>query len=325
MARGVGAGVGAGVANAAGAGLLWGMIFVVPLLLPHYPGIVLSFGRYLAFGLIAAVLALFALPALRSLQRADWLEALKLSLVGNIIYYATLASAIQLAGAPVPTLLIGTLPVVIAVTSNLLQRGTGQVAWRHLAPALMAILSGLACVNMKEVMALSAGTSSRSVDAYAFGVLLALIAVASWTWYPIRNGAWLKANPGHTSATWATAQGLTTLPLALLGFLLLAMGQSLTGKEWLAFPLGPTPVFFVGLMLAIGFGASWLGTLLWNRASQLLPTSLSGQLIVFETLAALVYVFVWYRRAPTALELTGITLLIGGVVLGVRAFQQARQ
>ena len=42
-----------GVLHALGAGLIWGSVFVVPLLLPEYPGSVLAFGRYLAFGLIA--------------------------------------------------------------------------------------------------------------------------------------------------------------------------------------------------------------------------------------------------------------------------------
>jgi len=54
-----------------------------------------------------------------------------------------------------------------------------------------------------------------------------------------------------------------------------------------AMPWGPTPARFVALMLAIGLLASWLGTLCWNEASQRLPTTLAGQLIVFETLAAL--------------------------------------
>ncbi len=39
------------------AGLMWGLVFVVPLLLPDYPAALLSFGRYLAFGLIALPLA----------------------------------------------------------------------------------------------------------------------------------------------------------------------------------------------------------------------------------------------------------------------------
>jgi hypothetical protein len=52
-------------------------------------------------------------------------------------------------------------------------------------------------------------------------------------------------------------------------------------------------------MSAIGLAASWLGTLLWNQASRLLPTSLVGQLIVFETLSALAYGFAWRGEPPS--------------------------
>ena len=72
------------------------------------------------------------------------------------------------------------------------------------------------------------------------------------------------------------------------------------------------------LMLAMGLLASWLGTLWWNQASRLLPTTLSGQLIVFETLAALSYAF-WLRgQWPEPLTLAGIVLLVAGVIGGVR-------
>ena len=56
-------------------------------------------------------------------------------------------------------------------------------------------------------------------------------------------------------------------------------------------PLGPTPTLFLRLMFSIGLFASWLGTLCWNEASQCLPTRVTGQLIVFETPAALAYAF----------------------------------
>ena len=75
-----------GVFFALAAGLMWGLVFVSPLLLPEYPATLQSFGRYLAFGLIALPLAWFDRDKLRQLARADWLEALKLALVGNIIY-----------------------------------------------------------------------------------------------------------------------------------------------------------------------------------------------------------------------------------------------
>ncbi|HMU17752.1 MAG TPA: EamA family transporter, partial [Thauera aminoaromatica] len=109
----------AGLSAALGAGLLWGLVFLTPLLLADYPPFMLAIGRYLAFGVLALGLAWFDRAALARLTRADWIEAVKLALVGNLVYYATLASAIQLAGGPVPTLIIGTLPVVIAITANL--------------------------------------------------------------------------------------------------------------------------------------------------------------------------------------------------------------
>jgi drug/metabolite transporter (DMT)-like permease len=83
-------------------------------------------------------------------------------------------------------------------------------------------------------------------------------------------------------------------------------------------PLGPRPLEFIGLMMAIALLASWLGTLCWNAASQRLPTALAGQLIVFETLAALGYTF-WLRgQWPEPVTLAGIALLVAGVIGGVR-------
>ena len=48
-----------GVLFALAAGLMWGLVFVGPLLLPEYPATLQSFGRYLAFGLIALPLGWF--------------------------------------------------------------------------------------------------------------------------------------------------------------------------------------------------------------------------------------------------------------------------
>lgn len=113
-----------GVVFALAAGLMWGLIFVGPLLVPDYPAALQSTGRYLAFGLITLPLAWFDRRRLRKLRRQDWLEALKLTAIGNLLYYLCLASAIQRTGAPVSTMIIGTLPVVIALCANLFTAGT---------------------------------------------------------------------------------------------------------------------------------------------------------------------------------------------------------
>jgi drug/metabolite transporter (DMT)-like permease len=307
----------AGTLFALAAGLMWGLVFIAPLLLPEYPAALLSFGRYLAFGLIALPLAWLDRGRLAQLTRADWVEALKLAAVGNIVYYLFLASSIQRAGAPLPTMIIGTLPVVIAISSNLRDhQRDGRLPWLRLLPSLLLIAAGIALVNQVEIAHLRADADA-GLGRHALGALLAVGAVVCWTWYPLRNADWLRAHADRPPGTWATTQGVATLPLALAGY---GAWWAWTAASGNAFPMpfGPHPAAFVALMFALGLLASWLGTRCWNEASQRLPTALVGQLIVFETLAALAYAFALRGRMPPAPTLAGIALLVTGVLWALR-------
>ena len=308
--------LGLGIAAALGAGLLWGLVFVAPLLLPTYPATLLTVGRYLAFGLVTLPIAWWFRLELRALSRSDWWIATKLSLIGNFLYYLALSAAIQIAGAPLPTLIIGTLPVVIAICSNL---GVAKsFSWKSLAPSLVLIAAGLLFVNADQLKRVA---ETGSFSTYAIGALLAWIAVAAWTWYPIHNARWLQQHTQHSSMTWASAQGLVTLPIATVGFIALLGYYEMSGNASFGFDrFGTASERFWLLMFVIGFSASWLGTLLWNVASKNTPTALTGQLIVFETLAALGYAYIVYARAPSVLEAIGIALLVIGVIVGVRTF-----
>lgn len=304
-----------GTLFALAAGLMWGLVFIAPTLLGDYPPALLTVGRYLAFGLIALPLAAWDRARLAELERADWIEACKLAAVGNMLYYLCLSAAIQRAGGPLPTMLIGTLPVVISVTANLRPGTEARLPWGRMLPSLLLIAAGLLCVNHAETAALAPGTD---LGRYASGALLAVAAVACWTWYPIRNAEWLRAHADRSPRAWATAQGIATLPLAAIGFGALWIGSAASGSSF-AMPFGPRPGLFIALMLAIGLLASWLGTLCWNEASQRLPPALAGQLIVFETLAALAYAFVLRGQAPGWLIALGVLLLVAGVVRALRA------
>lgn len=306
-----------GVAYALAAGMMWGLVFVGPLLLPEYPAALHSFGRYLAFGLIALPVGWIDRRELARLERADWVEALKLAAVGNLLYYLCLASAIQRAAGPLPTMIIGTLPVVISICANLLNhRRDGRLPWAKLAPALAVMLAGIACVNQVELALLAAGVDA-DYRRYASGAVLAVGALICWTWYPLRNAAWLRGHSGRNPRVWATAQGLATLPLAVAAYLLFWGWMAATSDPF-AMPLGPRPQAFVGLMAAIGLLASWLGTICWNEASQRLPTAMVGQLIVFETIAALLYAYLLRGQWPQMLTVVGIVLLLIGVLWAVR-------
>ena len=308
--------MGIGLLFALAAGLMWGLVFVAPLLLADYPASLLVVGRYLAFGLIALPLALIDRRALGSLTRADWWAATQLSAIGNFLYYFCLAAAIQRAGGPLPTVIIGTLPVVIAITANRRnQQRDGRLPWLKLLPALGLIAAGIGCVNQAELAALGAAVDLRR---YLEGAGLALIALACWTWYPIRNADWLREHQDRSPRVWATAQGLVTLPMALIALAGLALTRNLSLPVGFDLPLGPRPAVYLALMVTIGLFASWLGTLCWNEASQRLPTALAGQLIVFETLSALAYAFAISAKWPPWLTVLGIGLLIAGVTLALR-------
>lgn len=294
-------GVGFGMA----AGLMWGIIFSVPLLLPDYPPLALSAGRYLAFGLIVLLPAWLDRRRLAALEGRDWWKAVELSLVGNLIYYCCIAFAAQNAGAPMTAMVIGTLPVVISIVGNL---ADPQLSWRRLALPLLIIAGGLVLVHGDEGQ--GGGVAGGN---YALGMLAALGALACWTWYPVRNASWIKQRPQLSMTSWATAQGLATGPLGLLALAGMAL---LPGYAW---PLGADPLRYVALMAMLGLCASWLGTLFWNKTSQLLPTALSGQMIVFETIFGLAFAFALRGQWPSPSTLAGIALLVTGVIFGVRA------
>lgn len=306
-----------GVLYALLAGLMWGLIFVGPLIVPEYPAVLQSMGRYLALGLIALPLAWLGRARLRQLTRRDWATALGLTMMGNIIYYVCLASAIQRTGAPVSTMIIGTLPVVIPVFANLLySHRDGKLAWSKMVPALVCIAIGLALVNIAELRHANVGEFDGWW--YGSGILLASISVVCWAWYALRNARWLRENPDKHPMMWATAQALVTLPVSLLGYIGSCWWLGLQQPEF-ALPFGPRPWVFVGLMVAIAVLCSWVGALCWNIASQKLPTVILGPLIVFETLAGLLYTFLMRQSVPPLLTGLGIALLVVGVVIAVRA------
>jgi len=292
-----------GVLYALLAGLMWGLIFVGPLIVPEYPAVLQSMGRYLALGLIALPIAWLGRARLRQLVRKDWVTALTLTMMGNLIYYVCLASAIQRTGAPVSTMIIGTLPVVIPVFANLLySQRDGKLSWWRISE-------------------LNQGLPDFSGWRYGSGIALALVSVVCWAWYALRNARWLRENPDKHPMMWATAQALVTLPVSLLGYIAACLWLNGQTPDF-ALPFGPRPGVFIGLMIAIAVLCSWVGALCWNVASQKLPTVILGPLIVFETLAGLLYTFILRQEFPPLLTVSGIALLMVGVVIAVRAKPQ---
>ncbi len=293
----------AGVANGVAAGALWGLVFLAPQLLRDFSPWQLSASRYLGYGLVAAlVLAPRWRAVCARLGAAEWWALLRLSLLGNLIYYVLLGAAVQWAGVAATTLVIGLLPVVVTVVGA---RSAGAVAMSRLAlPSALGVLG----VVLVAVQALQGGASAGgSMASRAAGLLCAVGALLSWSAYSIVNARWLSHRPDLSGGDWSLLTGVVTGALALL----LALP---------AFVFDHTPhasadwTRFWGVALMLAVFSSIIGNACWNRASRLLPLTLVGQMIVFETLFALLYGFVWEQRLPTMLEAIAICCLVGGVI-----------
>jgi drug/metabolite transporter (DMT)-like permease len=299
-------GLGAGLL----AGAMWGLVFLTPELARGFTPAQLAAGRYLAYGLIAAVLAVPAWRRLHAaLGRAEWIGLAWLGFTGNILYYLCLAGAVQLGGVAMTSLVIGLLPVTITLAGS---RDAGAVPLRRLAPSLALGVAGLLAIGWPALASAGNGTLSDGL----LGLVCALGALGSWTVYAVTNSRWLARLHGITAHEWSLLTGVATGALALLlaipAFVLAP--QAHAAGEWAWFAAG---------MAAVALLCSVVGNALWNHASRLLPLTMVGQVILFETLFALLYGFLWERRWPAAHETVAMVLLGAGLLASALAHRLA--
>lgn len=298
-----------GIACGMGAGALWGLVFLAPELVREFGPLQLTIGRYLCYGLIAA--ALLA-PRWRSLialvPQRQWLNLLWIAFAGNTLYYILLASAVQIGGIAMTSLVIGFLPVAVTVIGS---REQGAIPFAKLLPSLLLCAAGAVCIAWQAL----ATPAATSVGAQVIGLLCAIGALASWTAYTVGNTRCLTQLQHVSAHDWslltgivAGAQSLALIPLALI----LDTTQHSFG-EWARFG---------AVSAGIAVLASIIGNSLWNRMSRLLPLTLVGQMILFETVFALIYGLLWEQRLPTSLELAALGFVMMSVVTCLAAHRR---
>ncbi|TSD61961.1 DMT family transporter [Variovorax sp. KBS0712] len=294
-----------GIAAGLGAGALWGLVFVAPRMVGHFGMVDITAARFAVFGAVSA-LAVFARPAaLRWPTGRQALAALALSVLGFSGYYLLLAFGIAAAGTEVPSLIIGTIPVWMM----LLGRPAG-LHMRALLPGLLLTGAGIALMIWGAWSAQhgAGGGGAR----FGWGIALALCSMVSWTVYGLLNAAWLQRHREVHAADWANWLGIATGLGALLLWAVAGSGVATLQSQ-------PDGMLFIWIALASGFGSSWLATILWNVASQRLSASLCGQLIVSETLFALLYSFLWDGRWPQTTEWVAAALFVLGILASIKA------
>jgi drug/metabolite transporter (DMT)-like permease len=306
-----------GVAYGVMAGAIWGFIFLAPRLLPDFSPLYLSIGRYVMYGLVSLAFALpFARRLAAKLTRADLVALVKLALVGNLLYYMLLATAVQMVGVAPASLIVGILPVTVTLAGR---RDHGAIDLRRLFWPLAMVVAGIVCINV-DVFGDASG-STTSVATKLGGLACAAGALAAWTRYAVVNSRYLQANTHFDGNEWSVLWGIVTGVLGAVVWIVLMLLPAGTVQASVA-PARWQTFWIVSFALALG--GSWLGNTLWNAAAKRLPLTLSGQMIAFETLFALLYAFVYDERLPRVPEVLAIVLLLGGVSWSVRQHAVAR-
>ena len=292
-----------GMAAGLAAGALWGLVFVAPRMVTGWSAVDFAAGRFLAYGAFSLALMVLMRGTVWPTGRQS-LAALGMSVLGFTGYYLLLVLAIEDAGTEVPSLIIGTIPLWMM----LLGKPAG-LRWRGVLPGLLLTLMGLALM-----MQATHGSSAPQAACGVFwrGVAFAVLSMALWTAFGLLNAAWLKRHPEVNATTWANWLGVAT-GLGALGLWWVA------GTDYNVLLAQADIAQGALLCIATGIGSAWLATVFWNIASQRLSASLCGQLIVSETLFALIYSFLWDGHWPSALQMLACVLFVLGIVASVRA------
>lgn len=306
----------AGVILGAAAGALWGLTFVAPTAVEPWGPVEITAIRFSSFGLAAvAGLAVLRFNPFRRLTRRDWTRVCVLGALGHVLFYLLSAQAIQMIGPTAVALVVGTLPVGVAVVANLRRRA---IAWGGLLPPLAVILAGIVTVTLG---ASDRDGGSTMTAAAGVGITLAVVALIAWVAYAVLNAEWLTGNSRMEPLTWTCLTGMGTL-IVLIPVL---AGAVAVRPDLLTPEPGASVARLLIWGLIIGLAASWVATWLWNGASARLPGALLGYLIVSETLFAMLYDCIMSSRLPSATEIVSAVLILGGVIWGLSVARPARR
>lgn len=287
------------------AGALWGLVFVAPALAPGLTSVDLAAGRFASYGLTALLVMLLARGKRRWPTPSQWGAALGLSVLGFSGYYLLLVLSIRDAGIEVPTLIIGTIPIWVMLLGK-----PEHLRWRSLLPGLLLTILGVLLMMGAE----TAGAAEPAAQGWVYwrGIGFALLSMVCWTAFAVLNSAWLKHHHDVNVTDWTNWLGVASGLGALALWLML-------GSEPKALLAQADIAQAAMVCIATGVGSAWLATVLWNVASRRLSASLCGQLIVSETLFALLYAFVGYGMWPHWLQWLASVVFVMGIIASVRA------
>ena len=287
---------------------LWGLTFLAPRAVAPFTAWDLTIARYGIFGLACLLLMINRRFRPAGMAPSRLLIGLLLGGAGYVGYFVSAAFAVQLAGAAIPPVIIGTMPVFLAIIANVRDR---SAPWRALALPLAMVAVGVTIVNVATISA----ADLSSATAITLGILTSFVALTIWIVYGLANAAVMRSSDAPDALQWTGLQGIG----AAIGSLLLL---PLASFDLVGTASGSEISRFVGWALVMGLAGSWFATWCWAVASRRLPLALSAQLIVAETVFGLAYGLMFEERLPSTAEAIGAALQLLGVCSAIAAFSK---
>jgi drug/metabolite transporter (DMT)-like permease len=280
---------------------LWGGNFSVSkFALLHLPPLTFTGIRF-----VLASLVLFAIAkragALGPLPRKTFWSLVGLGVVGNTLYQTAFINGLSMTSATNSAMIVAILPVMVAVLGTLLGiERASPLMW-------LGVVLGTAGV----LLVVTARGVSLHSDAL-LGDLLVLFATVCWSFYTVGV---LRAGRGVNPLQITTITAMAGTPgLVLLG----ALGVSRV--EWSA--VGPTTwaALLYAALLSLVFSY-----ILYNRAVQAIGSGRTAIYNCFTPLVAMLVAWLTLGEVPLPIQLLGVLLVVGGVLVSVVSARAAAQ
>jgi drug/metabolite transporter (DMT)-like permease len=178
---------------------LWGLTFVAPRAVAPFTTWDLTIARYGIFGLACLLLMLDRRFRPAGFAPLRLLTGLLLGGAGYVGYFVSAAFAVQLAGAAIPPVVIGTMPVFLAIVANTRDR---SAPWQALAMPLMLTAVGVAIVNVATIGAAEVSNAAS----ITLGILASCMALVIWIAYGLANAAVMRRTGCNGQGFKASAQ-----------------------------------------------------------------------------------------------------------------------
>lgn len=300
-----------GIVFAIVACLIWGLIFVIPELIKDFSILEIVLGRYFFYGMISVFFLLKNISFGKfRYSLSIWKMAIFYSLLSTVGYYSCVVMALKYTPPSICALILGISPITISFYGNWRQK---ECSYKSLFIPSLLVLIGLCIMNLPHL------SESTSLSKDLFGLSCSLIALTIWSWFAVANARFLKLYSHVTMSDWTTLMGVAALFwVAIFGAILwFFYGEATTINKYFTWSQGLGD-FLMGTAI-LGLFCSWLANYLWNKASQHLPISIAGQLLIFETIFGLIFICCIQHRFPPKLECLGIGLFLLAIFIGIRS------